>query len=81
MDEKARKAEELMEERARTRGPNGHKQIMTEEPVGERPAESVDLKPCTVCGQVTTGDICAFCKLADQIKRHAVPPDADRVVE
>jgi len=38
-------------------------------------------KACAFCGQVTTGDICAFCKLADQIKRHAVPPDADRVVE
>jgi molecular chaperone GrpE len=34
MDDKARKAEELLEERQRSRGPNGHSQIQTEEPVG-----------------------------------------------
>lgn len=32
-------------------------------------AESVTLVECTRCGQVTTGDLCAFCKLADQVKR------------
>jgi uncharacterized protein (TIGR00269 family) len=32
-------------------------------------AESVVLNECTRCGQVTTGEICAFCKLADQVKR------------
>ncbi|HEX9142436.1 MAG TPA: nucleotide exchange factor GrpE [Gaiellaceae bacterium] len=42
MDEKARKAEELLEERARTRGPNGHSQIQTEEAVGEQTAASDD---------------------------------------
>jgi uncharacterized protein (TIGR00269 family) len=31
--------------------------------------ESVTLNECTRCGQVTTGEICAFCKLADQVKR------------
>jgi tRNA-5-methyluridine54 2-sulfurtransferase len=32
-------------------------------------AETVTLNECTRCGQVTTGTICAFCKLADQVKR------------
>ncbi len=31
--------------------------------------ENVVLNECTRCGQVTTGTICAFCKLADQVKR------------
>ena len=42
MDEKARKAEELLEERLRARGPNGHGQIQTEERVGAEPAADVD---------------------------------------
>jgi uncharacterized protein (TIGR00269 family) len=33
--------------------------------------EEVSLRECGVCGQVTTGEICAFCKLADQVKRRA----------
>ena len=37
-------------------------------PAFER-AESVPLNECVRCGQVTTGTICAFCKLADQVKR------------
>jgi len=32
-------------------------------------AETVELHECARCGQVTTGTICAFCKLADQVKR------------
>jgi tRNA-5-methyluridine54 2-sulfurtransferase len=39
-------------------------------PAFER-AESVTLVECASCGQVTTGEICAFCKLADQVKRSA----------
>src|SRR5439155_2806318 len=31
--------------------------------------EAVALQECTRCGQVTTGTVCAFCKLADQVKR------------
>ncbi len=31
--------------------------------------EDVELHECARCGQVTTGTICAFCKLADQVKR------------
>jgi uncharacterized protein (TIGR00269 family) len=31
--------------------------------------ETVELLECTSCGQVTTGAICAFCKLADLVKR------------
>src|SRR6266545_5003921 len=27
------------------------------------------LNECAICGQVTTGEICAFCKLSDQVKR------------
>ncbi len=37
-------------------------------PAFER-AEPVVLNECVRCGQVTTGTICAFCKLADQVKR------------
>jgi len=33
--------------------------------------EEVTLEACASCGQVTTGAICAFCKLADQVKRQA----------
>jgi len=32
-------------------------------------AEGVELNECARCGQVTTGTLCAFCKLADQVKR------------
>jgi tRNA-5-methyluridine54 2-sulfurtransferase len=32
-------------------------------------AEPTVLNECAVCGQVTTGEICAFCKLGDQVKR------------
>ncbi|HEV8473253.1 MAG TPA: ATP-binding protein [Methylomirabilota bacterium] len=44
-------------------------------PAFER-AESVTLQECVRCGQVTTGTVCAFCKLADQVKRsaHVAPP-------
>jgi len=31
--------------------------------------EPTVLNECAVCGQVTTGEICAFCKLSDQVKR------------
>ena len=34
-------------------------------------AGGVALSECVRCGQVTTGELCAFCKLADQVKRHA----------
>ena len=37
-------------------------------PAFER-AEDVELRECTACGQVTTGAVCAFCKLADLVKR------------
>jgi len=37
-------------------------------PAFER-AEAVTLNECVRCGQVTTGTLCAFCKLADQVKR------------
>jgi uncharacterized protein (TIGR00269 family) len=37
-------------------------------PAFER-AETLDLHECARCGQVTTGTVCAFCKLADQVKR------------
>jgi uncharacterized protein (TIGR00269 family) len=31
--------------------------------------DAVTLQECARCGQVTTGTLCAFCKLADQVKR------------
>ena len=37
-------------------------------PAFER-AEDVALQECASCGQVTTGAVCAFCKLADLVKR------------
>jgi tRNA-5-methyluridine54 2-sulfurtransferase len=39
-------------------------------PAFER-AEQTPLRECSLCGQVTTGEICAFCKLRDQVKRRA----------
>lgn len=33
--------------------------------------DSVTLRECLRCGQTTTGEICAFCKLADQVRRAA----------
>ncbi len=32
-------------------------------------AEPVDLRECVRCGQTTTGEVCAFCKLSDQVRR------------
>jgi uncharacterized protein (TIGR00269 family) len=32
-------------------------------------AQPVPLNECERCGQVTTGTVCAFCKLADQVRR------------
>jgi tRNA-5-methyluridine54 2-sulfurtransferase len=42
--------------------------------------EDVALQECARCGQVTTSTVCAFCKLADQVKRAAGdgPPAPDR---
>jgi len=37
-------------------------------PAFER-TEALPLNECARCGQVTTGTLCAFCKLADQVKR------------
>jgi tRNA-5-methyluridine54 2-sulfurtransferase len=37
-------------------------------PAFER-AESVSLNECARCGQVTTGTLCAFCKLSERVKR------------
>jgi uncharacterized protein (TIGR00269 family) len=39
-------------------------------PAFER-AEGAVLRECARCGQVTTGTVCAFCKLSDQVKRAA----------
>jgi uncharacterized protein (TIGR00269 family) len=41
-------------------------------PAFER-AEHVALRECARCGQVTTGTLCAFCKLAEQVKRANAP--------
>jgi uncharacterized protein (TIGR00269 family) len=40
-------------------------------PAFER-TEAVVLQECARCGQVTTGTLCAFCKLADQVKRKSL---------
>jgi uncharacterized protein (TIGR00269 family) len=37
-------------------------------PAFER-AAAVELHECVRCGQVTSGTVCAFCKLSDQVKR------------
>jgi tRNA-5-methyluridine54 2-sulfurtransferase len=37
-------------------------------PAFER-VEEVPLQECASCGQVTTGAVCAFCKMADLVKR------------
>ena len=46
-------------------------------PIFER-AEGAVLQECARCGQVTTGTVCAFCKLADQVKRAAGGGALDR---
>ena len=38
--------------------------------------EHLVLKECERCGQVTTGEVCAFCKLADQVRRAERPEGA-----
>jgi uncharacterized protein (TIGR00269 family) len=35
--------------------------------------EAVTLVDCVRCGQATTGEVCAFCKLRDQVKRAVLP--------
>ena len=35
--------------------------------------ETVTLSECARCGQTTTGEVCAFCKLSDQVRRAAGP--------
>jgi uncharacterized protein (TIGR00269 family) len=47
-------------------------------PAFER-AEPVALRECQACGQATTGDLCAFCKLSGQVKRLAGPSRATAV--
>jgi uncharacterized protein (TIGR00269 family) len=37
--------------------------------------ESVTLLECVRCGQTTTGEVCAFCKLRDQVQRAVRPAD------
>ena len=46
-------------------------------PAFER-AEHVELLECTSCGQVTTGTLCAFCKLAERVKAHGSDPASTR---
>jgi uncharacterized protein (TIGR00269 family) len=41
-------------------------------PVFER-AQDVALTECVRCGQVTTGELCAFCKLSDRVRRSTGP--------
>ena len=40
-------------------------------------SEGVTLQECARCGQVTTSTVCAFCKLADQVKRATVQAGTD----
>jgi recombinational DNA repair protein RecR len=40
--------------------------------------EHVELLECTSCGQVTTGTLCAFCKLAERVKGHGSDPASTR---
>jgi hypothetical protein len=37
--------------------------------------EAVTLTECVRCGQTTTGEVCAFCKLREQVKRSVRAPD------
>jgi uncharacterized protein (TIGR00269 family) len=39
--------------------------------------EAVTLTECLRCGQTTTGEVCAFCKLADQVRRTRGPVPSD----
>ena len=55
--------------------PNVLKILDKARPAFER-AETVALQECARCGQVTTSTVCAFCKLADQVKRAVLPAGA-----
>jgi uncharacterized protein (TIGR00269 family) len=36
--------------------------------------EQIELRECVRCGQTTIGEVCAFCKLADQVRRGTGSP-------
>lgn len=40
-------------------------------PVMETSQEDFDLRECTVCGQATTGEVCAFCRMWQQARAKA----------
>ena len=42
-------------------------------PVMETSQEDFDLRECTVCGQATTGEVCAFCRMWQQARAKAAP--------
>ena len=43
--------------------------------------ETVTLTECVRCGQTTTGEVCAFCKLREQVKRSVRAPDRVPAIE
>ena len=38
--------------------------------------QSADLRECARCGQPTTGEVCAYCRMADRGRRKALVKDA-----
>jgi hypothetical protein len=38
--------------------------------------QSADLRECTRCGQPTTGDLCAYCRMAERGRQKAALKDA-----
>lgn len=40
-------------------------------PVMETSQEDFDLRECTICGQATTGEVCAFCRMWQQAREKA----------
>src|SRR5918996_2798975 len=36
---------------------------------GDAETERADLTPCTVCGSPTTGEVCAFCRMGERVRR------------
>jgi molecular chaperone GrpE len=73
MDDKARRAEKLLEERARTRGPNGHTKVEDNAASAAQEAAPADAKP------LTDDNVAALQRMAADFANYRKRTDAERV--
>jgi molecular chaperone GrpE len=78
MDDKARKAEELLEERARTRGPNGHTTVEDGTSSAERPADARNDQKEETAGMSTAEAVDMARRLAADFANYRKRNDAER---